>query len=641
MGNASIRYILTDVLPAELPLIFSNYKFYEFLNKNSSYIDKAEKYKNIKKDGTIPVNFKIRKGKSEYRKMSLMHPYMQMVLTKFINDYADIILLYFEQNMVFSVRTPVRVNNTEYVIPDKDIDEIKKMLDTSEEEYNYKEMPIVTHFFDLSRFAKITDFYKSYYLKDLEIKYSYMMKMDILNCFNNIYTHSVDWAYLGSKEIAKANINNSERFSYIIDELMQYMNYRETNGILIGPEFSRLFAEIILTRIDNLIYSDLKKMGINYKKEYEIARFLDDIFIFSSSKDTLEKIAEIVREKYLDYKLTINDQKMYLEKVPFLREHVWVHKIKLLLNTFSVFFENINVSKGRTAYDNLLEGVRELVVAYEPHMGHIISYVITGLENILNQFYNGFIGMEIKDVHYHSCKYIDLIAQLASLSISHDNIIKASRIFIKFIHIFKNDKRYSCNELIYKKAFMLLNYHKDCWTEMQNLVLVLSLVKNKNLPQNFLLDIIEKDNGYLSLSVVAFYILRNDNKKVYYEDVYNKINKIYGKILEDCADIYGFEYKGNKMPDEKNIDKFIESDRLYIVHDFYSSGVLDSENLKNTEKIRKFIRKRSEGLGDGKIYTTFIMYIKDFDKPFIKWDISDNEMIKDFLLQKQYKKISY
>ena len=147
MGNASIRYILTDVLPAELPLIFSNYKFYEFLNKNSSYIDKAEKYKNIKKDGTIPVNFKIRKGKSEYRKMSLMHPYMQMVLTKFINDYADIILLYFEQNMVFSVRTPVRVNNTEYVIPDKDIDEIKKMLDTSEEEYNYKEMPIVTHFF--------------------------------------------------------------------------------------------------------------------------------------------------------------------------------------------------------------------------------------------------------------------------------------------------------------------------------------------------------------------------------------------------------------------------------------------------------------------------------------------------------------
>ena len=73
------------------------------------------------------------------------------------------------------------------------------------------------------------------------------------------------------------------------------------------------------------------------------------------------------------------------------------------------------------------------------------------------------------------------------------------------------------------------------------------------------------------------------------------------------------------------------------MHDFYSSGVLDSENLKNTEKIRKFIRKRSEGLGDGKIYTTFIMYIKDFDKPFIKWDISDNEMIKDFLLQNSIK----
>lgn len=41
-----------------------------------------------------------------------------------------------------------------------------------------------------------------------------------------------------------------ESFGSKFDSLMQRMNYNETNGILIGPEVSRIFSEIILQAVD-------------------------------------------------------------------------------------------------------------------------------------------------------------------------------------------------------------------------------------------------------------------------------------------------------------------------------------------------------------------------------------------------------
>jgi len=641
----SIAYILTDVLPNELPLIFSNKKYYNFLVDNSSFIISKENYKEIVKDGTIPTVFKISKSQCEYRNMSLMHPYMQMVAAKFMYDYSNIITIYFQQNKLFSIRVPVSLNNKGIEIGERETEEIKSMIDSSREEYDLKLKPIVTHFFNLSRFAKITDFYKSYYLKDLEIKYRLMMKMDISNCFGSIYTHSVDWAYLGNKDIAKANIRNKNRFSYIIDLLMQHMNYRETHGILVGPEFSRLFAEIILTELDNQIYDSLKNMNLFYKKDYEIVRFIDDIFIFSSSRDALEKVEKVIKGIYLEYKLILNDKKMYVENVPFMREHMWVQKIKSLINKFSTYSSGLNAESKNNEFDNFLGGMRSLIVDYENHKGHIVSYTITTLESLQKIFLTSIHKLkevgEIKKAYLFCGKYIDLITQIVSLSIGHDNIVKLCRIYMKFIKEFDDIADIDIDELVYKKSYLLLNYHRERWTESQNLLLVLSRLRNKNLPPEFLLDILKKDKGYLSLSVITYYIRTVDIKGLYYEEIYSEINNIIKRILDDCSDIYGFEYKSDKCPAEDRIDQFVESDNLYIVHDFYSSGVLDKDNTKKINKIKGYVVKRSNGLAGNKPYEVFLRYIKDFDKPFMQWNISDNDLITDFFLQKQYKNISY
>ena len=58
------------------------------------------------------------------------------------------------------------------------------------------------------------------------------------------------------------------------------INYNETNGIIIGPEFSRIISEVLLTRIDLEIARDLSSQGLELNKHYLIYRFIDDYTIF-------------------------------------------------------------------------------------------------------------------------------------------------------------------------------------------------------------------------------------------------------------------------------------------------------------------------------------------------------------------------
>ena len=44
---------------------------------------------------------------------------------------------------------------------------------------------------------------------------------------------------------------------------MQNLNYGETNGIVIGPEFSRIFAELILQEIDKSVKNILENLPYN------------------------------------------------------------------------------------------------------------------------------------------------------------------------------------------------------------------------------------------------------------------------------------------------------------------------------------------------------------------------------------------
>ena len=130
-----------------------------------------------------------------------------------------------------------------------------------------------------------------------------MCSIDISRCFNSIYTHSIVWA-LHNKEIVKNNIPSSKKtFAGLFDKFMQNINYGETNGILIGSEFARIFAEILLQQIDKIVAKELETEEIWLKKHYEIFRYVDDSYIFYNDEKDKNKIIDLYRHNLKEHKL--------------------------------------------------------------------------------------------------------------------------------------------------------------------------------------------------------------------------------------------------------------------------------------------------------------------------------------------------
>ncbi|WP_231372996.1 RNA-directed DNA polymerase, partial [Escherichia coli] len=131
-----------------------------------------------------------------------------------------------------------------------------------------------------------------------------------------IYTHSVSWA-VKSKEFSKVNRAHNS-FEGCLDKLLQDSNYGETNGIIIGPEFSRIFAEIILQRVDLNVETYLnKESGIIKDRNYAIRRYVDDYFIFADDDETFKVIEFVLASELEKYKLYLNESKREMLERPF------------------------------------------------------------------------------------------------------------------------------------------------------------------------------------------------------------------------------------------------------------------------------------------------------------------------------------
>ncbi|WP_347273891.1 RNA-directed DNA polymerase [Candidatus Kuenenia sp.] len=90
-----------------------------------------------------------------------------------------------------------------------------------------------------------------------------IIRADITNFYNSVYTHSIGWAIHGREEAFKDNeclLTGNK-----IDRLIQYANDGRTNGIPVGSALSDLIAEIILSSIDRKVSN--KKIIANLDKE--------------------------------------------------------------------------------------------------------------------------------------------------------------------------------------------------------------------------------------------------------------------------------------------------------------------------------------------------------------------------------------
>jgi hypothetical protein len=160
------------------------------------------------------------------------------------------------------------------------------------------------------------------YLEEIEkdsikksLKFKYISKLDIADCYPSVYTHSIAWA-LHTKKIAKDNIKNNFQtkgkktdlplVGNDIDFLLRATQNGQTNGIPQGSVLMDFIAEIILTHIDKILGDKLICEKIT---EYEIIRYRDDYRIFTKEQNDNEKIIKILSEILTDFNFKLNTNK--------------------------------------------------------------------------------------------------------------------------------------------------------------------------------------------------------------------------------------------------------------------------------------------------------------------------------------------
>lgn len=335
------RVVLSDVLPYEVPIVFSNRYFYKFLCDHQIKFD-GEKVSwasgeddhvlgklikmifgvspstpignstiklNEKEDcaHSVPFIFFTTHKKDKLRQLALMHPKGQMLVMDFYEKYKDL-MIYYTGRSDFSLRAPKRVAGCTYIDFRSQIERQDKS-DTLVE-MNGENYENLKSFFVYERFSNVFKFYESKEYLCSESEFKCLTKLDISGCFDGIYTHSLSWAIYG-KNFAKKEqrLISKSSFSGEFDWVMQKINYNETNGILIGPEVSRIFAEIILQAVDVEVLCKLLSSNLVHGSDYRIYRYVDDYFVFHDSDDVLYKIKMALQESLKKYKLSLNSGK--------------------------------------------------------------------------------------------------------------------------------------------------------------------------------------------------------------------------------------------------------------------------------------------------------------------------------------------
>ena len=370
------RVILSDVLPYELPIIFNNRYFYRFLVSNKIEInDKTltckkdiskealavlkfifSPYIDIKKEkdllvgkacdlstlNSIPFQYKIKHKEHKHRRLSIIHPANQIEIVSFYVKYKSLILYYCKKDR-FSLRHPESVACYFYYKDRLHDTLLGRKRDNIEVFFN--EYENLKTFFSYKEYSNIYKFYEDYKYQNAEKRFNHLHKFDIQSCFDSIYTHSIGWATNGGKSVYKNHIGKKyNTFGDQWDNVIRHANYDETNGIIIGPEFSRIFAEVILQYIDNNVEKALKDKGYKWKDHYICYRYVDDIFFYYNDEEVLNT-AMITYENLLnEYKLNISKEKSFDMERPFITP-ISMAKIQIdnLLNDNIKFHLNDNI----------------------------------------------------------------------------------------------------------------------------------------------------------------------------------------------------------------------------------------------------------------------------------------------------------
>ena len=396
--------LLTDTLPYETPILFSNRGFYANLSTyyNKYYNDiirKKAKGEPIEQPKTIeaffydcffapqltqlrdaifglkpkvfiPYRYKVAKAPQKQRTISLIHPISQIQICDLYNKYEQEIL-YYTSNTNVSLRHPAKKVTKTFrrytslinkMMQNDATDEDNEIDDLTELDGTIDVSSIPTNYFVNKKFRFLYKFYESNDLLKLEQRFEKCIKFDIKQCFDNIYTHSVSWAIKG-KLFSKQKKKKQETFEAVLDAIMRNSNWGETHGIPIGSEFSRIFAEIILQAIDRAVEKRLIDSKIA-KISYKIQRYVDDYFLFFNNDDIAETIIDMYKQELMEYKLFLNSEKTIPSTRPFITQQNFAkQELRTKINRRLKLYHTANPGSEKIKLENLFHNANKLYLS--------------------------------------------------------------------------------------------------------------------------------------------------------------------------------------------------------------------------------------------------------------------------------------
>jgi len=661
------RVVLSDVLPYETPVTFSNRYFYKYLIKrlksksNLKYRKKHNKvYSEIEsilfgiKAKVKPFNFNITHKQNDFRELSVIHPFNQLKMVDFYEEYKSLII-YYSSLSPFSIRKPSKVANFTFyndVLHKKNED---KDLQHSQIEQDDSEYENLKSFFSYRKYSNIHKFYESYQFHRSEKKYNKLLKIDVTKCFDSIYTHSIAWA-LFNKNIVKLNIDDSlSTFSGEFDRLMQDLNANETNGIIIGPEFSRIFAELILQQIDINIYERLKSDESNgkylvHKVDYEIFRYVDDYFIFYNKEEDKERITETFKLALKEYKMYLNEKKSIQYSKPIITEiSIAKQKINDLFNNHLILKKKEDKDENEQSNpmlyfssNNVITRFKSIIKESEVKYKDIMNYTLAVLDNKTKKLILKYKKLEEdlstktqKEFEKGFLEILDVTFFLYSVSPKVNSTIKVCLIIDRINRFLKKN---NTNE--YKEPFSSNSKHNILKKISDEINLVLNKDKSKKETQietlYLLITLNQLGREYrLNLKVLCSYFnitIKKDNSVQFNNDLnyfsitvllfYIKDIKTYRPILEELRKVILEKFKVEKIYGWKD-----NTELVLLFFDVLTCPYLNDEvreHFKN--KVKSARERKSRSLNN------YIKELKDEKYKFKKLllsslDITDNQII--------------
>lgn len=566
------RVLLTETCPYEVPVLFSNLGFYWHVKK---YKDGKSQIANIVEylfttygysEYSIPLVYKIRKDEDSFRTLSLLHPCAQIRFVDFYQAFDQQMLLECRKSL-FSIRAPSKIASKYYTKnANQNINKYRSgnVLGTSDESRH----KFLSSYFSYRGYTRLYKFFDSQEFVRLEQRFSSFWSLDISKCFDSIYTHSITWA-LKTKVYSKNNARVKNSFGSVFDRLMQACNYNETAGIVIGPETSRVFAEVIFQEIDQAIERQLAEFGLVYGESYVIKRYVDDIFIFTTNELDSSKVSKVVASSFKEYKLNLNTSKTVKAARPFVTQKtksLQVVKAALARFTDSLIGTKDDVD-GRGYIPKRIFNRNKLKVSFlndvksacinDPDAYALAcGYVISALCNLLVKFTDENIGRVLGEAESKN-KYadffhivIELMFHFYTVSPGHKGSVKicmASNLACSFFDAHIPEEANSIKSLIYilgneffkSSDFIKMKPNKDyALLEALNLLVALKeLGDDFSLPRETLDSLVDVSEGrqlsYFEIVTLLYYI----GSSTVYPQIKTRILKGVKSKLSDLSDI--------------------------------------------------------------------------------------------------------